>query len=146
MHVVEANATRAIAVTTAGGEISDRKGVNLPDTEIPVSSITAKDRDDLDVALSAGADWIALSFVQRPEDVAEVKKLAAGRALVMAKVEKPLAIARLEEIVEISDGLMVARGDLGVEMPLEKSAGPAKAHQPHRAQAWQACRRCHADA
>jgi pyruvate kinase len=126
LHVIESNATRAIAVATAGGEISDRKGVSLPDTEIPVSSITAKDRGDLEVALSAGADWIALSFVQRPEDVAEVKKLAAGRALVMAKIEKPLAIARLEEIVEISDGLMVARGDLGVEMPLEKVPGLQK--------------------
>jgi pyruvate kinase len=126
LHVIEANGTRAIAVATAGGEISDRKGVSLPDTEIPVSSMTGKDRDDLEVALAAGADWIALSFVQRPDDVAEVKRLTAGRALVMAKIEKPLAVARLEEIVEISDGLMVARGDLGVEMPLEKVPGLQK--------------------
>jgi len=126
LHVVEADGTRAIAVATAGGEISGRKGVSLPDTEIPVSSITVKDREDLAAALSAGADWIALSFVQRPEDVAEVKRVAAARALVMAKIEKPLALARLDEIVEISDGLMVARGDLGVEMPLEKVPGLQK--------------------
>ncbi|HET6376641.1 MAG TPA: pyruvate kinase [Methylocella sp.] len=126
LHVTEAGAERAIAVIDVGGEISDRKGVCLPDTEIPVSSITGKDRADIEAGLDAGIDWVAISFVQRPEDVAEVKKLAAGRALVMSKIEKPLAISRLEEIVEISDALMVARGDLGVEMPLEKVPGLQK--------------------
>ena len=108
------------------GEISNRKGVSLPDTEIPVSSITGKDRADLKAGLDAGIDWVAVSFVRRPDDVAEVKKLTLGRALVMAKLEKPQAIARLDEIVEISDALMVARGDLGIEMPLEKVPGLQK--------------------
>ncbi len=126
LNVVEADGTRAVAVAAAGGEISGRKGVSLPDTEIPVSSMTGKDRDDLEAGLAAGADWVAVSFVQRPIDVAEVKHLARGRALVMSKIEKPLAIARLDEIVAISDGLMVARGDLGVEMPLEKVPGLQK--------------------
>jgi pyruvate kinase len=126
LHVVEATPVRAVAIVDVGGAISDRKGVSLPDTEIPVSSMTIKDRADLEAGLQAGADWVAVSFVQRPEDVAEVKKLTAGRALVMSKIEKPLAISRLDEIVEISDALMVARGDLGVEMPLEKVPGLQK--------------------
>ena len=116
----------AIAIVDVAGEISNRKGVSLPDTEIPVSSITEKDRADLAAALDAGVDWVAVSFVQRPDDVAEVKKLTAGRALVMSKLEKPQAISRLDEIVQISDALMVARGDLGVEMPLEKVPGLQK--------------------
>jgi pyruvate kinase len=126
LHVVEASPARAVAIIDVGGEISNRKGVSLPDTEIPVSSITEKDRADLLAGLEAGVDWIAVSFVQRPEDVVEVKKLAKGRALVMSKIEKPLAISRLDEIVEVSDALMVARGDLGVEMPLEKVPGLQK--------------------
>jgi pyruvate kinase len=126
LHVVEASGARAIAITDVAGKISDRKGVSLPNTKIPVSSITEKDRADLEAALDAGVDWIAVSFVQRPEDVVEVKKLVLGHALVMSKIEKPLAISRLDEILEISDGLMVARGDLGVEMPLEKVPGLQK--------------------
>ncbi len=126
LHVIEADATRAVAIVDVGGEISNRKGVSLPDTEIPVSAITDKDRADLEAGLEAGVDWIAVSFVQRPEDVIEVKKLTRGRALVMSKIEKPQAISRLDEIVEISDGLMVARGDLGVEMPLEQVPGLQK--------------------
>ena len=88
--------------------------------------MTAKDRADLDAALDENIDWIAVSFVQRPEDVAEVKRIAGTRASVMAKIEKPQAIARLEEIIEACDGLMVARGDLGVEMPLEQVPGLQK--------------------
>ena len=126
LHVVEASALHAIAIVDVGGEISNRKGVSLPDTEIPVSSITGKDRADLKAGLDAGVDWVAVSFVRRPDDVSEVKKLTLGRALVMAKLEKPQAISRLDEIVEISDALMVARGDLGVEMPLEKVPGLQK--------------------
>jgi pyruvate kinase len=126
LHVVEASSTRAVASVDVAGEISNRKGVSLPDTEIPVSSITKKDEADLKAGLDAGADWVAVSFVRRPDDVAEVKKLTLGRALVMAKLEKPQAIARLDEIVEISDALMVARGDLGIEMPLEKVPGLQK--------------------
>jgi pyruvate kinase len=126
LHVVEAMPDRAVAVVDVGGKISNKKGVNLPDTTIPVSAMTAKDRSDLDAALNEGVDWIAVSFVQRPEDIAEVRKIASGRALVLAKIEKPQAITRLEEIIEISDALMVARGDLGVEMPLEKVPGLQK--------------------
>jgi pyruvate kinase len=126
LHVAEASATRAVAIVDVAGEISNRKGVSLPDTEIPVSSITGKDRADLKAGLDAGIDWVAVSFVRRPNDVAEVKKLTLGRALVMSKLEKPDAISRLDEIVEISDALMVARGDLGVEMPLEKVPGLQK--------------------
>jgi len=88
--------------------------------------MTEKDRADLDAGLNAGIDWVAVSFVRRAEDVAEVKKVVRGRALVMAKIEKPQAISRLEEIMDISDGFMVARGDLGVEMPLEKVPGLQK--------------------
>ncbi len=120
LRVVAETATHAETIVEIGGALSDRKGVSLPDTTIPVSAMTAKDQSDLEAALDAGVDWIALSFVQRPEDVADVRRAARGRALVMAKIEKPQAVARLEEIVEVSDALMVARGDLGVEMPLEK--------------------------
>ncbi len=126
LHVVEAYPKKAVAVVDVSGTISNRKGVSLPDTEIPLSSMTEKDRADLEAGLNAGIDWVAVSFVQRAEDVAEVKKVVRGRALVMAKIEKPQAISRLEEIMEISDGFMVARGDLGVEMPLEKVPGLQK--------------------
>jgi pyruvate kinase len=102
-----------------GGTLSDRKGVNVPNAVLPLSAITEKDRADLAFALDHGADWIALSFVQRPDDVAEGRKLVAGRAGVMVKLEKPAAIERLPEIIEQADALMVARGDLGVEMPPE---------------------------
>jgi pyruvate kinase len=121
--VKQGSATTEVEVA---GKISNRKGVSLPDTTIPVAAMTEKDRSDLEAALDAGVDWIALSFVQRPEDVAEVKKVARGRALVMSKLEKPQAITRLDEIMEISDAVMVARGDLGVEMPLEKVPGIQK--------------------
>ncbi|HEY1504274.1 MAG TPA: pyruvate kinase [Stellaceae bacterium] len=102
-----------------GGEISDHKGVNVPNAVLPLSPLTQKDRTDLAFALDLGVDWIALSFVQRPEDVAEARKLIAGRASVLVKLEKPAAIQKLTEIIELSDAAMVARGDLGVEMPPE---------------------------
>jgi pyruvate kinase len=86
---------------------------------LPLSAITEKDRADLSFALEHGADWIAFSFVQRPADVAEGRKLVGGRAGIMVKLEKPSAIQHLAEIIELADGLMVARGDLGVEMPPE---------------------------
>jgi pyruvate kinase len=126
LHVIEVSHDKAKAIVDVPGQISNRKGVSLPDTEIPVSSMTEKDRADLDAGLNEGVDWVAVSFVQRPDDIAEVKKVARGRALVMAKIEKPQAINRLDEIMEISDSLMVARGDLGVEMPLEKVPGLQK--------------------
>ena len=116
----------ADAVVEVGGEIRDRKGINLPDTLLAVTAMTPKDRTDLDAALQLGVDWIALSFVQRPEDVAELKKQVAGRASVLAKIEKPKALERLDEILDIADALMVARGDLGVELPLEAVPGKQK--------------------
>jgi pyruvate kinase len=117
----------AEAIVEIGGEVSDRKGVNLPDTLLPVSAMTDKDRGDLQAALNLGVDWIALSFVQRPDDVAELKKLVGGRAGVMAKIEKPKALQCLSEILDLADALMVARGDLGVELPLETVPGHQKA-------------------
>jgi pyruvate kinase len=107
------------ASVVVGGEIKDRKGVNLPDTILPIPALTAKDRSDLDAALHLGVDWIALSFVQRPDDVAELKKLVRGKAGVLAKIEKPKALEALPSLLELTDALMVARGDLGVELPLE---------------------------
>ena len=116
----------AEAIVELGGELKDRKGVNLPDTLLPVSAMTDKDRSDLAAALALGVDWIALSFVQRPDDIAELKKLVHGQAAVMAKIEKPKALERLDEILELADALMVARGDLGVELPLETVPGRQK--------------------
>jgi pyruvate kinase len=116
----------AEAFVEVGGVVSDRKGVNLPDTLLPVSAMTDKDRSDLEAALQLGVDWIALSFVQRPEDVAELRKLVRGRAGILSKIEKPKAIESLDAILELSDALMVARGDLGVELPLEAVPGLQK--------------------
>ncbi len=109
-----------------GGKLSNRKGVSLPDTTVPFSALTDKDHSDLEAALEAGIDWVGLSFIQRPEDVAEAKKITRGRAAVMAKIEKPQAVNRLGEILDLADSLMVARGDLGVEMPLERVPGIQK--------------------
>jgi pyruvate kinase len=109
-----------------GGRLSDRKGVSVPDSTIPFSALAEKDRSDLEAALEAGIDWVALSFIQRPEDIAEAKKITRGRAAVMAKIEKPQAVTRLAEIMDLADALMVARGDLGVEMPLERVPGVQK--------------------
>ncbi len=110
----------ADTIVEAGVKLSDRKGVNVPNAVLPLSPLTAKDRSDLAFALDLGVDWVALSFVQRPEDIAEARKLIAGRAHLVAKLEKPSAIEHLREIVELSDAVMVARGDLGVEMPAEE--------------------------
>ncbi|SDG91902.1 pyruvate kinase [Roseospirillum parvum] len=102
-----------------GGMLSDHKGVNVPGVTLPISALTAKDREDLTFALDLGADWIALSFVQRPEDVAEARRLINGRARIISKLEKPSAITHLDDIVGLSDAVMIARGDLGVETPPE---------------------------
>jgi pyruvate kinase len=102
------------------GVISDRKGVNVPGAILPMSALTTKDREDLEFGLSIGVDWIALSFVQRPEDIIELREIVGQRAWIMAKLEKPSAIDSLEAIVANSDGVMVARGDLGVEVPPEE--------------------------
>jgi len=126
LTVTQADAKRMVARVEVGGKLSDRKGVSLPDSTVPVSALAEKDRSDLEAALEAGIDWVALSFVQRPEDIAEAKKITRGRAAVMAKIEKPQAVKRLDDIMDLADGLMVARGDLGVEMPLEKVPGVQK--------------------
>jgi len=127
LTVTEADAQqRIVARVKIGGRISNRKGVSLPDTVVPVAALAPKDRADLEAALDAGIDWVALSFIQRPEDIAEAKKITRGRAAVMAKIEKPQALARLNDILDLADALMVARGDLGVEMPLEKVPGVQK--------------------
>jgi pyruvate kinase len=126
LRVVKCTKTRAVTVVEVGTRLSDRKGVSIPDTTIGSGALTAKDRSDLEAALNAGVDWIAQSFVQRPEDLAEVKKAAMGRAGVLAKIEKPQAVERLAAIIEYADALMVARGDLGVEMPLERVPGIQK--------------------
>jgi len=110
----------------AGGKLSDRKGVNVPGVLLPISALTAKDRRDLALALDLGADWIALSFVQRPEDVVEARKLIGERAAIVAKLEKPSAVEQLEAIAECADAVMVARGDLGVELPAERVPGIQK--------------------
>jgi pyruvate kinase len=126
LTVTEASPKRIATRVEVGGKLSDRKGVSLPDSTIPVPALADKDRSDLEAALEAGIDWVALSFIQRPEDIAEAKKITRGRALVMAKIEKPQAVARLAEIMDLADALMVARGDLGVEMPLERVPGVQK--------------------
>ncbi|HXE40470.1 MAG TPA: pyruvate kinase [Azonexus sp.] len=102
------------------GTVSDRKGVNVPGVVLPISPLTDKDRRDLAFGLELGADWVALSFVQRPEDIVEARALVGDRAWIMAKLEKPSAIDQLEQIIELADGVMVARGDLGVELPPEQ--------------------------
>ncbi|WP_417277230.1 pyruvate kinase [Castellaniella sp.] len=103
-----------------GGPLSDRKGVNVPGVILPISPLTAKDRDDLAFGLSLGVDWVALSFVQRPEDITEARQLIGDQAWIMAKLEKPAAIEHLDGIIEQADGIMVARGDLGVELPPQR--------------------------
>ncbi len=120
LRVIRADENEILCSAEVGGVISDRKGVNVPDAVIPVPAMTEKDRRDLAFAVSQGADWIALSFVQRPEDVAEARRLMGGYGALMAKIEKPAAISRLDEILELADGLMVARGDLGVELNPEQ--------------------------
>jgi pyruvate kinase len=116
----ETSPERAVTRVVIGGKMSDRKGVSLPDTDLPVSAMTPKDRSDLEAALETGIDWVALSFVQRADDVMEARKVVRGRAGIMSKIEKPQAIDRLDEIMEVSDAIMVARGDLGVELPAER--------------------------
>ena len=117
LRVTDHDATRIVTRVDVGGALSDRKGLNVPDVVVPMAALTDKDRSDLGFAVSQGVDWIALSFVQRPEDLAEARRLIGGKAALLAKIEKPSAIDRLEEIVEMCDGVMVARGDLGVELP-----------------------------
>ncbi|MDK1490593.1 pyruvate kinase [Sinorhizobium sp. 7-81] len=135
LRAEKTNGKSIVTTVVSGTRISDRKGVSLPDTLLGVGALTEKDRVDLDAVLATGQiDWVALSFIQRPEDLAEVRKIARGRVGLMSKIEKPQAIERIDEIIELSDALMVARGDLGVEMPLESVPGLQK-------QLTRACRR-----
>jgi len=119
LRVEASGADFADCTVVVGGEISDRKGVNVPDVILPLAALSEKDRKDLELVCELGVDWLALSFVQRPEDVIEARELAAGRAAILAKIEKPAAVNGFDEILEVSDGIMIARGDLGVELPLE---------------------------
>ncbi len=119
LRVTKHGADTIDAEVEVGGDISNRKGVNIPDVILPLSPLTTKDRRDLAVALDLEVDWVALSFVQRAEDIAELRKLTGDRAAIVAKIEKPAAIEHLDDILALTDGLMVARGDLGVELPPE---------------------------
>ena len=119
LRVTDMGDGHVITRVEVGGMLSDRKGLNVPDVVVPMAALTEKDRSDLAFALDQGVDWVALSFVQRPEDLADARKLIGGRAALLAKIEKPAALDRLEELVELADAVMVARGDLGVELPPE---------------------------
>ena len=119
LRVETAAPDHAETIVVTGGRLSDRKGLNLPDVVLGVSPLTDKDRADLQFGLELGTDWIALSFVQRPEDVSEARRLIGQRAAIIVKIEKPSALTHLDELIQLSDAIMVARGDLGVEMPPE---------------------------
>ncbi len=119
LQVTEVGDGWAKTKVVSGTDLSDNKGVNLPDSELKSGALTQKDRKDLDAVLQEEIDWLALSFIQRPEDLAEARKICQGKVGILAKIEKPLAVERLDEIIEQADAIMVARGDLGVEMPLE---------------------------
>ena len=120
LRVTAVEPGKIAAVVEVGGKVSDSKGVNVPDVLVPIPALTDKDRADLIFALEQRADWIALSFVQRPEDVAEARALIGDKASLLAKIEKPAAIDQLDDIVALADAVMVARGDLGVELPPEQ--------------------------
>lgn len=117
LRVQSASDNEIETLVEVGGPLSERKGVNVPDVVLPMAALTDKDRRDLAFAIEGGADWIALSFVQRPDDLAEARRLMGGYGQLLAKIEKPAALNRLDEILEMSDAVMVARGDLGVELP-----------------------------
>ncbi len=120
LSVTECSDKHAVTEVAVGGEISNRKGVNVPDVVLPLDALSEKDKRDLEFVCDLGVDWLALSFVQRPEDVEQARALATGRAAILAKIEKPAAVKSFAEILEVSDGIMVARGDLGVELPVHE--------------------------
>ncbi|MGO9170619.1 MAG: pyruvate kinase [Rhodomicrobium sp.] len=126
LRILDVTPGRLVAEVVAGGILSSRKGVNLPDAILPLASMTGKDREDCEAALEAGADWIAVSFVQRAQDIIDVKAIVQGRAGIMAKIEMRAAVAGMNDILDESDAIMVARGDLGVELPLEQVPGIQK--------------------
>lgn len=119
LKVKDCGSDFADCTVTVGGVISNRKGVNVPDVVLPLAALSDKDRKDLEFVCQLGVDWLALSFVQRPADVEEARKLAEGRAAILSKIEKPAAVKAFDDILAVSDGIMVARGDLGVELPVQ---------------------------
>jgi len=119
LRVRDCGADFAACEVMVGGTISNRKGVNVPDVVLPLAALSEKDRDDLEFVCELGVDWLALSFVQRPEDVNEARTLVRGRAAILSKIEKPAAVKCFDDILAVSDGIMVARGDLGVELPVQ---------------------------
>ncbi len=120
LRTVGTSGVRVTAEVVKGGYLKSRKGINIPAAEVRAPSLTEKDLEDLDFALDMGAEYISLSFVRRPSDVSDLKERVGGRALVVAKIEKAQALAAIEEILEVTDAVMVARGDLGVELPFER--------------------------
>ena len=120
LQIVKQNASSLIAEVLNDSTISNNKGVNIPGVILPISSLTNKDRADLSKALEMGVDWVALSFVQKAEDIQDLRKIIGDKASIMAKIEKPSAVKNIDSIIETSDGIMIARGDLGVELPTEK--------------------------
>lgn len=120
LRVIACGPAHADTEVVVAGIVSDRKGVNLPNTLLPLSPLTQKDRDDLAFALALGVDWVALSFVQQARDIADLRALVRGRAGIVAKLQKPVAIDHLDAIVAEADAVMVARGDLGVEVAPEE--------------------------
>ena len=120
LQVIEQNSDNLITEILNDAEISNNKGVNIPDVILPIDALTNKDKSDLMKALDMGVDWVALSFVQQAEDIQKLKKIIGNKALVMAKIEKPSAVKNIDDIVNAADGIMIARGDLGVEMPTEQ--------------------------
>ena len=119
MQIIEQKKDSLIAEVLNDGEISDNKGVNIPDAILPISSLTSKDKSDLNKALDMGVDWIAQSFIQTADNVRELKNLVDSKTFIMAKIEKPSALKNIKEIISEADGIMIARGDLGVELPPE---------------------------
>ncbi len=126
LRILTVTPGRLVAEVVTGGILSSRKGVNLPDAILPLASMTTKDREDCEAAVAAGVDWVAVSFVQRARDILDVQAIVKDRAWVMAKIERRAAVNAMNDILEVADGIMVARGDLGVELPLEQVPGIQK--------------------
>ncbi|WP_138379594.1 pyruvate kinase [Luteithermobacter gelatinilyticus] len=126
LHIEQVEKDKIHTKVVVGGELSNRKGVNVPNAILPLAALTEKDRNDLDFVLNLGVDWVGLSFVQRPEDMREAREIIGERAWLLAKLEKPSALYALDEIIALSDAVMVARGDMGVELPMEEVPGKQK--------------------
>jgi pyruvate kinase len=136
LQVTDRSDSHADTTVVVGGEISNRKGVNVPDVVLPLAALSEKDRNDLEFACTLGVDWLALSFVQRATDVFEARELADGRAAILSKIEKPAAVDAFAEILDASDGIMVARGDLGVELPVTSRVCWGGADRPTARGTW----------